>query len=146
MSPPPQAHPPHRRAQDAEVHDLHRRVDQADDLAAEHEARLDMVWRATEQVTVQIQELSVKFDNLERHVPAMVAQGIVAAVGDPATWEAMRSGMRKSAEKAAGGWVMGSVKWAFDKVLAGVVVLILVYSVGGLPALLALLKIKGGAP
>lgn len=143
MSPPPQAHPPHRRAQDAEVHDLHRRVDQADDLAAEHEARLDMVWRATEQVTVQIQELSVKFDNLEHHVPAMVAQGIVAAVGDPATWEAMRSGMRKSAEKAAGGWVMGSVKWAFDKVLAGVVVLILVYSVGGLPAVLTMLKLKG---
>ena len=134
---------PHRRQHDHAVDDLRERVNQADDLAAEHEARLDMVWRATEQVTVQIQELSIKFDNLERHVPRMVAEGIVAAVGDPATWEAMRSGMRKSAEKAAGGWVMGSVKWAFDKVLAGVVVLILVYSVGGLPALLAMLKLKG---
>ncbi|MBL8307221.1 MAG: hypothetical protein JNM33_11030 [Rubrivivax sp.] len=143
MSPPAS---PHRRAQDTELHEMHRRQDQADDLAAEHEARLDMVWKATEQVTVQIQELSGKFDQLERHVPAMVAQGIVAAVGDPNTWAAMRQGMRKSAEQAAGGWVMGTIKWAFDKALAGVVVLILVYSVGGLPALLAMLKLKGPTP
>jgi len=133
---------PQRRQHDAAVEQLRDRADEAEDLAAEHEARLDMLWKSNELVTVQIQELSGKFDQLERHVPAMVAQGIVAAVGDPATWEAMRSGMRKSAEKAAGGWVMSTIKWAFDKALAGVVVLILVYSVGGLPALLAMLELK----
>lgn len=133
---------PQRRQHDAAVEQLRDRADEAEDLAAEHEARLDMLWKSNELVTVQIQELSSKVDRLEQSVPAMVAKGLRDFASDPDSWIAVREGMRKSAERTAGGWLMSTVRWAFGKAFAGLVVLVVVYNLGGLPALLALLKLK----
>lgn len=133
---------PQRRAADALLLELRERVNETEDRSAEHEARLDMLWKSNELVTVQIQELSGKVDRLEQAVPAMVTKGLRDFAADPDSWLAVREGMRKSAEKAAGGWLLSSVRWAFGKAFAGIVVLVLVYNFGGLPALLDLLKLK----
>ena len=97
-----------------EIDDLRQRVDSTADQLAEHETRLDLMFKHHETVAVQVAALGRQIEDMRRDVPTMVAQGIVAAAGDPATWEALRSGMRKSAEKAAGGWVLGTIRWAAD--------------------------------
>ena len=138
--------PPPASARNDDMRVLQQQANETADIVAEHEARLDLIWQSTQTVTEQIQELSGQVSDLKRDVPTMVKAGIVAAVGDPDTWAAMREGMRKSAEKAAGGWVMASVRYLLSKAFSGLFVLALVYAFGGLPAVLAVLKMKASEP
>jgi hypothetical protein len=72
-----------------------------------------------------------------------VARGIQAAVSDPATWEAAGKAMRTQAEQSAGGWLLAGLRAAFKKLAWVVLVCVLVYNLGGLPALTALMKGQG---
>lgn len=93
----------------------------------------------------KVSELAGQMTKLRQDVPAMMAEGIRTAVGDPATWQAARKAMTAQAETAAGGWLLGMLKFAIDKLLWALVALIAIYWAGGLPALLALLKAKVGS-
>lgn len=57
MSHPPQAHPPHRRAQDAEVHDLERRADIFDDIVQEHDTAIQAQHRSIDLLTMQMVQM-----------------------------------------------------------------------------------------
>jgi hypothetical protein len=82
-----------------------------------------------------------------RAIEEAVAAGIRAAVANPDTWEAAGKAMRLQAQQATGGWLLGSMKAALRHVGWVVVIFVLVYNLGGLPALLALVKGQGvGAP
>jgi hypothetical protein len=84
--------------------------------------------------------------SMKAEIPELMARGIVSAVGSPETWTAAKKAMRKEAQDAAGSWLMGIIKFALDKVMWGALFLVAVYWVGGMPALVGLLKLKASAP
>lgn len=102
--------------------------------------------RALEQghdyLAAQIGEMVVEMRSIRAEIPGLMADGIRAAVGDPETWAAARRGMSQQAQNAAGGWVLGMLRFAIDKALWAIIAVIAIYWAGGLPALLALLKLK----
>lgn len=77
-----------------------------------------------------------------------VAEGIRAAVSDPALWTAAGNAMQQRAASATGGWLIGGVRAAISR--AGWVVFIGlgIYMVGGWTALAAAWKAltAGGHP
>jgi peptidoglycan hydrolase CwlO-like protein len=87
-------------------------------------------------------ELTEAVAGIEKRIPELMAQGIVNAVGNPATWQAGRDAMKAEARQAAGGWVLGVIRFALNKIMWGLAFLAAVYWVGGAPALLALLKAR----
>lgn len=72
-----------------------------------------------------------------------VREGLQDALADPKTWEAIRGAFAHYARSEAGGFTLGVIgnfaKWVFRFGL----VIALVWSMGGLPAVFAFLK--GGA-
>ncbi len=84
-------------------------------------------------------------DELEQ-VRASVQAGVQAAFADPATWEtgitAIKRHLSDAAEKESGRWVVGWIKWLMKKAALGVAILAVLYYTGGLPAVLAWLKVK----
>lgn len=95
-----------------------------------------------EHLANQISELTVGIRELERRIPELMAAGIVAAVSSPATWEAAQTAMQTRARNAAGGWVLGGARFLFDKLLWAGLALLAVYTLGGWPAIAAMLKLK----
>jgi len=79
-------------------------------------------------------------------VQAAVADGVRSAIADPKTWElgfsAMREQLGIAAERESGKWALGWLKWLMNKLLIGAVVLAVLWLTGGLPAVLAYLKVK----
>ena len=136
-----------------------------DDLAALHDRmdaaeRQQEVWLEHHRMLAQqiaelasgIRAMSVKHAELqqamvdmERRIPELMAQGIVAAVGNPATWAAGREAMKRQARDAAGGWLLGGLRFIADKLMWAGVALAAVYMLGGWPAIAAALKLKAAA-
>ncbi|MGI9217126.1 MAG: hypothetical protein ACR2JA_09045 [Hydrogenophaga sp.] len=98
-----------------------------------------------EHLANQISELTVGIRELERRIPELMAQGIVAAVSSPATWEAAQNAMQARALNAAGGWLIGSLRFVVDKLLWACLALLAVYTLGGWPAIAAMLKLKAAS-
>lgn len=92
-------------------------------------------------LTTRHQQQAAALMNMERRIPELMAQGIVSAVGNPATWQAGRDAMKRHARDAAGGWILGSLRFLVDKVIWAGVALAAVYIIGGWSAVAALLKI-----
>lgn len=90
-------------------------------------------------------EIQTALLDMERRIPQLMAEGIVAAVGNPATWQAGREAMKRQARDAAGGWLLGGVRFLADKLLWVGLALIAIYTLGGWPALAAVLKAKATA-
>lgn len=64
-------------------------------------------------------------------VETSVAEGIKAAVGDPATWDAFFAALGNRAQNEAGSVVMGGVKWVGRRIFWWSLACIVVYYVGG---------------
>lgn len=98
-----------------------------------------------EVLATQIAELTIGIQHLERRIPELMAQGIVAAVSSPATWEAAQTAMQARARNAAGGWLIGGLRFVFDKLLWAGLALLAVYTLGGWPAIAGVLKLKAAS-
>lgn len=74
------------------------------------------------------------------------ALGVQRAIADPQTWAAGFKAFREyagvAAQREAGGYVVGWFKWLVGKVAVGLLFIIVLYLAGGLPAVLAFLKVK----
>lgn len=126
-----------------------------DDVAALHD-RMDAAEKQNEiwfehhrmqaqqiaELTLAMQRLATQHAEMEQRIPQLMAQGIVQAVGNPATWQAGREAMRRQAREAAGGWLLGGLRFALDKLLWAGVALVAIYALGGWPAIAAALKIQ----
>ena len=87
-------------------------------------------------------ELRQAFTTMEDRIPTLMAQGIAAAVGNPATWEAARAAMHRQAKDATGGIVLRGVRFLVDKLFWGAVAVGALYMMGGWPAVAAIVKLK----
>lgn len=136
-----------------------------DDVAALHD-RMDAAERQHEvwaqhhhMLATQIAELAIGIKamsaknaemqtalvDMERRIPQLMAEGIVAAVGNPATWAAGREAMKRQAQQAAGGWLLGGLRFIADKLMWATVAFVAIYALGGWPAIAAALKLKAAA-
>lgn len=79
-------------------------------------------------------------------IQASVAAGVKAAIADPDTWaagfSAMQEQLSKAAQRESGKWVVGWIGWLVKKAALGIAVIGVLYYTGGLPAVLAWLKVK----
>lgn len=79
-------------------------------------------------------------------ISAATALGVQRAIADPNTWaegfKAFREYAAEAAQREAGSYVVGWVKWFFGKIAVGLLFIIILYLAGGLPAVLAFLKVK----
>lgn len=82
----------------------------------------------------------------DERLRAIVAAGMQDTLADKETYArafgAFREYAQDAARKEAGNWVLGWVKWLVGKAILGVIVVAVLWWVGGLPAVLAWLKVK----
>lgn len=124
---------------------LHERVDDVEKqnhVWAEHHR---MLAQQIAELTLATQRLAKQHAEMEQRIPELMAAGIVQAVGNPATWQAGREAMRRQAREAAGGWLLGGLRFVVDKMLWTGVALLAIYTLGGWPAIAAALKLKATA-
>lgn len=128
---------------------LHDRMDaweKQQDIAFEHHRVLatQIAELATNinKLTRENTELRQSMNDMQQRIPQLMAEGIAAAVGNPATWAAAREAMRRQAQQAAGGWLLGGLRFVLDKCLWAGLALLAVYLLGGWPALATALKLK----
>ena len=148
---PPAANVPNRRQHDAQVVELKGRVDATDDLVAEHESKLDMMFVHHRTVAQQIADLDSKIDGrideLERRMPSLIAETARQMVRDPEEWAAAiaaaREGLAKVSSQAAGNAVMRLFKGLAAGSFKFLAMLALLYYTGGLKAVLAFITLKG---
>lgn len=74
------------------------------------------------------------------NLSAAVSQGLRDAISDPAFWKAASEAMQQHAKSEAGGWLIGSIRAVISKAVLFLLAGLLVYSVGGWSALVALFK------
>lgn len=87
-------------------------------------------------------ELRGAITGMENRIPELMAAGIASALGNPLTWQAARSAMHQQAKEAAGGWLLGGIKFALDKLMWIALALGALYTMGGWSAIASVLKIK----
>jgi hypothetical protein len=79
-------------------------------------------------------------------IQASVTAGVKSAIADPDTWAAgfaaMQTQLAQAAQRESGKWVVGWIGWLVKKAALGVAVVAVLYYTGGLPAVLAWLKVK----
>ena len=79
-------------------------------------------------------------------ITAATAVGVKAAIADPDTWAAgfaaMQFQLARAAQRESGKWVVGWIGWLVRKAALGIAVVAVLYYTGGLPAVLAWLKVK----
>lgn len=82
----------------------------------------------------------------EARLRAVVAQGMQDALADKQTYErafgAFKEYAQETASKEAGNFVLGWIKWVIGKVVLATVVIFILWYSGGMPAVLAYLKVK----
>lgn len=100
-----------------------------------------MLAKQIAELALFTQQLARQHADMEKRIPELMAEGIVQAVGNPATWQAGREAMRRQAREAAGGWLLGGLRFAFDKIMWIGVALLAIYTVGGWPAIATALKL-----
>lgn len=152
---------PQRHAGDLRLDALQRRVDEADDLAAEHEtvlreqgAHVSALLTGQRLLAEQVAGLDLKmdrrFEELESRMPAMLADTARGMVRDPEEWAAAlgaaREGAAKLASQATGNAVMRMFKSAALSGFKFLLALALLYYSGGLKAVLAFITLKGSTP
>lgn len=77
---------------------------------------------------------------IRRQMHAAVVDGLREVASDPEFWAAAAAAMRKHAQQQAGGFVMGALGALVSRLMLIAVAVWAVYSLGGLPALIAWLK------
>lgn len=130
------AHVEEMRLEHQQVHiDHERRI-------SDQEQTTNMLMVSQHAVGKQIAELAVSMQGTLKDLPSMVAAGLRDVLRDGDTWRAAKEGMRAGAQQAAGGALMKALGWLFDKAVWTVIGIVAIYAFGGMPALMAVLKIK----
>lgn len=79
-------------------------------------------------------------------IKAATSAGVKDAIADPDTWKAgfaaMQEQLAQAAQRESGKWVVGWIGWLVRKAALGIAVVAVLYYTGGLPAVLAWLKVK----
>ena len=79
-------------------------------------------------------------------ISAATAAGVKRAIADPQTWadgfKAFQTYAAEATKREAGSYIVGWFKWLISKVAMGMLFIIVLYLAGGLPAVLAFLKVK----
>lgn len=79
-------------------------------------------------------------------VKAATSAGVREAIADPHTWQlgiaAMQDALAQAAQRESGKWLVGWLGWLLKKAALGVAVVAVLYYTGGLPAVLAWMKVK----
>ena len=79
-------------------------------------------------------------------IKASVSAGVKEAIADPSTWamgfEAMQAQLSQAAQRESGKWVIGWLGWLVRKMALGIAVIAVLYYTGGLPAVVAWLKVS----
>ena len=79
-------------------------------------------------------------------IQSAVSAGVKSAIADPDTWKAgfaaMQEQLAEAAQRESGKWVVGWLGWLVRKAALGVAVIAVLYYTGGLPAVIAWLKVK----
>lgn len=79
-------------------------------------------------------------------IKASVSAGVRDAIADPDTWAAgfaaMQTQLAQAAQRESGKWVVGWIGWLVKKLALAVAVISVLYYTGGLPAVIAWLKVK----
>ena len=79
-------------------------------------------------------------------IAAASEAGTQRAIGNPDTWvmglTALQEALMRMAQRGSGKWFVDWIGWMFRKAILGLVILVVLYYTGGLPAVLAWLKIK----
>jgi hypothetical protein len=127
--------------------DTHNGLDYLRERVDEHEQVIEGVFRNTHHMTeqvarlgVQVQELSSDVRKLRDEVPAMLMQSAIDIVGNPKFWEAGRTAMASHARNAAGGWLFSWLGSLFTRPMGLLILLLLLYQLGGLPAVWVWIK------
>lgn len=81
---------------------------------------------------------------MRRVMQEAVAEGIKAAVSDPALWAAAGAAMQTRAQNTAGGWLFSGLRAVFSRVGFIVMLLVGMGMVGGWQGFLAALRALGG--
>lgn len=72
--------------------------------------------------------------------------GVKDAIADPETWRvgiaAMQEALASAAQRESGKWLVGWLGWLVKKAALAVAVVAVLYYTGGLPAVLAWMKVK----
>lgn len=113
----------------------------------EHEQVIEGVYSNTRLMAQQVSGLSLQVQELARDVrtlrdetPAMLMASAIAIVGNPEVWAAGRAAMASHARDAAGGWLLGWMGSLFTKPLGILVLLLVLYQFGGIPAVWGWIK------
>lgn len=79
-------------------------------------------------------------------ITASTSAGVRAAIADPDTWRvgiaAMQEALSSAAQRESGKWLVGWMGWLVKKAALGVAIVAVLYYTGGLPAVLAWMKVK----
>jgi hypothetical protein len=74
------------------------------------------------------------------------SEGVRDVIADPETWRigiaAMQEALASAAQRESGKWVVGWLGWMIKKAALAVAVVAVLYYTGGLPAVLAWMKVK----
>jgi hypothetical protein len=102
-------------------------------------------------LAAQIARHDEELDTMRKMMCAQVSdaieQGIMRAVSNPQLWAQAGMAIQAQAKQRAGGWLLGGIAAIFSRVGWVIMAIIAVYSLGGFPALIAMLKAwaAGGA-
>lgn len=79
-------------------------------------------------------------------IRAATSLGVRDAIADPETWRlginAMQDALASAAQRESGKWLVGWLGWMVKKAALAVAVVAVLYYTGGLPAVLAWMKVK----
>lgn len=79
-------------------------------------------------------------------IKSATSAGVKDAIADPDTWRvgiaAMQEAVAAAAQRESGKWLVGWIGWLLKKAALGVAVVAVLYYTGGLPAVLAWMKVK----
>lgn len=79
-------------------------------------------------------------------IRATTSAGVRDAIADPETWRvgiaAMQEALATAAQRESGKWLVGWIGWMVKKAAFAVAIVAVLYYTGGLPAVLAWLKVK----
>lgn len=85
-------------------------------------------------------------ERLRAIVSSGVESGLVKLVTNKAfflqVFAAFADAAQETAKKEAGSWLVGWIKWALGKAVLGGVILFVLWYTGGLPAVLAYMKVR----
>ena len=101
-----------------------------------------MIEKTSDPVIAAAVDRARKADHYMRPevIQAAVADGIKAAVSDPAMWAAAMRAMQHHAQAEAGGWLFGGLKAMFSRAAWMLVIGLGIYLIGGWTALAAFFK------